>query len=166
MAGKFPKSFLIWNELGQMSFEVLVATRTLFPPMARPRILDTNVLINHFGRFDKRKKRTPREFKMHGEELIEFQGSNLIVSPVLVEFLAGANREDLELRKAYLEPFEVLDKGNIPSADWDEAKRLAQWIRLGRERKLGDCLIEAIANRHNGDVISNDRDFKRRILPQ
>ncbi len=131
----------------------------------RPRILDTDVLINHWRGFGK-KKRTASEFKTHAKELIESQGTNMIVSPVMVEFLAGANREDLGFRKAYLEPFEVLDKGNIPRADWDEAKRFAQWTRIGRERKLGDCLIEAIAKRFNGDVVSRDRDFKRRVPPQ
>jgi predicted nucleic acid-binding protein len=133
--------------------------------MPRPRILDTNVLINHWHRFEGT-RRTASEFRAHAKELIEVQGTNLIVSPVVVEFLAGASREDLNSRRAYLEPFEILDKGNIPAADWDEAKRFAQWIRRGRERKLGDCLIEAIARRLNGDIISSDRDFKWRVPPQ
>ena len=133
--------------------------------MARRKILDTHVLINHWHRFP-RNDRTASECKSHAEELIEFQGTNLIVSPVLVEFLAGASRDDLEFRKAYLEPFVILDQGNIPLADWEEASRFAQWIRIGRERKLGDCLIEAIAKRLKGDVVSSDRDFSRRIPPQ
>jgi predicted nucleic acid-binding protein len=134
--------------------------------MARPRILDTNVLINHWRKLDK-KDRVAAKVKAHAEELIEFQGTNLITSPVLVEFLVGA-RDSLELGlyRTYLEPFEVLDKGEIPRQDWDEAKRLAQWIRKDRERKLGDCLIEAIANRFNGDVVSADCDFKRRLPPE
>ncbi len=134
--------------------------------MARPRILDTHVLIEHFGLLMKTKRRVPGECTRHANELIELQGTNQIVSPVLIEFLAGASREDLECRKAYLKPFTVLDKGNIPAQDWDEAKRFAQWTRIGRERKLGDCLIEAIANRLNGDVVSADRDFKLRVPPQ
>ena len=134
--------------------------------MARPKILDTQVLINHFGMLYNTKARTPGAFKSHAEELIEVQGTNQIVSPVLIEFLAGANRENLECRKAYLEPFSVLDKGNIPARDWEEAKRIAQWVRIGRERKLGDCLIEAISIRFNGDIVSSDRDFKQRVPPQ
>ena len=131
------------------------------------RILDTNVLLNHWHRFDKRKQRTPDALKIHAGELIEFEGTNLILSPVLIEILVGVRTsQELELYQAYLEPFEVLDKGDIPRQDWDEAKRLAQWIRIGRERKLGDCLIEAIARRLNADIVTGDRDFKVRIPPQ
>jgi predicted nucleic acid-binding protein len=133
--------------------------------MARRKILDTHVLIHHWHSFPA-KKRTANDCKAHAEELIEFQGTNLIVSPVLVEFLAGASRDDLDFRKAYLEPFEILDEGYIPLADWEEAKRFAQWVRIGRDRKLGDCLIEAIARRLNGDIVSSDRDFSRRVPPQ
>ena len=134
--------------------------------MARPKILDTHILISHFRMLYDKKERTPLAFKSHAEELIEVQGTNQIVSPVQIEFLAGANRENLECRKAYLEPFRILDKGNIPAKDWEEAKRIAQWVRIGRERKLGDCLIEAISIRFNGDIISSDPDFRQRVPPQ
>jgi predicted nucleic acid-binding protein len=98
--------------------------------------------------------------------LIEIQGTNLIVSPVLIEILVGArNKEELEHYQAFLEPFQVLDKEEIPRRDWEEAKRIAQWVRRGRERKLGDCLIEAIANRFNGDIVSAVLDFKSRCSP-
>jgi predicted nucleic acid-binding protein len=133
--------------------------------MARPRILDTHVLIKHWRKLDKR-NRSITSVRIHAEELIEVQGTNLIASPVLVEFLAGTrDSNELELSRAFLEPFEVLDKGEIPRQDWDEAKRFAQWIRIGRERKLGDCLIQAIAKRLNGDVVSADLDFKQRVPP-
>ena len=105
--------------------------------------------------------------RSHAEELVEVQGTNLIASPVLVEFLAGTrDSKELELSRAFLEPFEVLDNGEIPRQDWEEAKRFAQWIRKGRERKLGDCLIQAIAKRLNGDVISADLDIKQRVPPE
>ena len=133
--------------------------------MGRPRILDTNVLINHWHRFNKQ-ERSANDLRAHAEKLVEFQGTNLIVSPVLIEFLVGArSSEEVEFYKAYLAAFEVLDKGEIPRQVWEEAKRLAQWVRSGRERKLGDCLIEAIANRYNGDVVSADPDFRRRVRP-
>jgi predicted nucleic acid-binding protein len=134
--------------------------------MARPRILDTNVLINHWCRaFEK--DTTPSELKAHAVELIELQGTSGIVSPVLIEFLAGArNSNELKLFRAYLEPFEVLDKGVIPARDWEEAKRFAQWIRRDRKRDLGDCLIQAIAERLKADVVSSDLDIKRRVPPQ
>jgi predicted nucleic acid-binding protein len=134
--------------------------------MARPRILDTNVLIKHWHKLDKR-NRSVTSVRIHAEELVEVQGTNSIVSPVLVEFLAGTrDSHELVLSRAFLEPFEVLDKGEIPRQDWEEAKRFAQWIRIGRERKLGDCLIQAIAKRLNGDVISADLDIQQRVPPE
>ena len=134
--------------------------------MARPRILDTNVLIKHWRKLDK-KSRSPAAVRLHADELVEVQGTNLIASPVVIEFLAGTrDSQELELSRAFLEPFEVLDQGEIPRQDWDEAKRFAQWIRIGRERKLGDCLIQAIAKRLNGDVITADLDFKQRVPPE
>ena len=130
------------------------------------KILDTNVLIDHWRTFGK-KVRTANECKAHAEELIEVQGTNGIVSPVLIEFLAGAmSSEQLELHKAYLEPFVVLDRGMIPPGDWDQAKRFAQWNREGRPRDLGDCLVQAIAKRLNADVVSSDRGINRRVPPQ
>ncbi len=133
--------------------------------MAR-RILDTNVLIKHWRRLDKR-DRNANSVRAHAKELVEVQGTNLIASPVLVEFLAGArDSKELELSQTFLEPFEVLDRGEIPRQDWDEAKRFAQWIRIGRERKLGDCLIQAIAKRLHSDVITADLDFKQRVPPE
>jgi predicted nucleic acid-binding protein len=112
------------------------------------------------------KGQTEAECRRYAEELIDFQGTNQIVSPVRVEFLAGATNKNLKLFVAFLKPFIVLDKQNIPAGDWREAERIAQWVRTGRDRKLGDCLIEAIAKRLNGDVISSDRDFKLRVPPR
>jgi predicted nucleic acid-binding protein len=112
--------------------------------MPKAKILDTNVLINHWNRFSEQERRTPDGLKAHAEELIEVQGTKLIVSPVLIEFLGGAlTSNELALYQAFLAPFEVLDKGNIPRPDWEEARRFAQRIKnKGRKRKLGDCLIQ------------------------
>lgn len=128
------------------------------------RIFDTNVLINHLRKFDK-KNRTAKDVKAHARILIEFWQTNFIVSPVLIEFLAGARTsEELKLYQAFLEPFAVLDRGDIPRQDWEEAKRLAQWIRKkDRRRKLGDCLIEAISKRLGVEPITSDPDFKQRL---
>ena len=136
--------------------------------MPKAKILDTNVLINHWHRFAEHERRTPASLQAHAEELIEVQGTKSIVSPVLIEFLAGAlTSNELDLYRAYLAPFEVLDRGNIPRQDWEEAKRLAQRIRSeGRKRRLGDCLIQAIASRLNCDVITGDPDFRPRMPPR
>jgi predicted nucleic acid-binding protein len=136
--------------------------------MPKAKILDTNVLIDHWYRFAEHERRTPASLQAHAEELIEVQGTRLIVSPVLIEFLAGAlTSNELDLYRAYLAPFGVLDRGNIPRQDWEEAKRAAQWIRNeGRKRRLGDCLIQAIAGRLNCDVITSDPDFRPRTPPR
>lgn len=135
--------------------------------MAKSKVFDTQTLINHYG-FGRARQFKPGGARAHAKELIELHGTNFILSPVLIEFLAGARTtQELELFKAYLEAFDVLDKGNIPRQDWEEAKRLAQRIgRSGRSRKLGDCLIQAIADRLSTDIISGDKDFKVRIPPR
>ena len=136
--------------------------------MPKAKILDTNVLINHWHRLPAGHPRTPAQVKAHADELIELEGTNLIVSPVLIEFLAGGlSSGELELYRAYLGQFDVYDKGNIPRQDWEQAERFARWIRTdGRRRKLGDCLIQAIPKRLNCDVISRDPDFRPRTPPR
>ena len=62
--------------------------------MRKAKILDSNVLINHWYRPGEGQRRTPASLKAHAEELIDFEGTNLIVSPVLIEFLAGASSSD------------------------------------------------------------------------
>ena len=99
--------------------------------MPKAKILDTNVLINYWHRFPKQEERTPASVRAHAEHLIDLQGTKAIVSPVLIEFLAGAlSRKELDLYEAYLSPFEVLDRGDIPRQDWTEAERLAKWIKI------------------------------------
>lgn len=94
-------------------------------------------------------------------ELIELHGTRAIVSPVLIEFLAGtSNATELRLAKAYLDPFEIVDQQRIPPQDWQEAVRLAQRVpRSGQRRQLGDCLIRSIANRLKYEVVTHDVGF-------
>jgi predicted nucleic acid-binding protein len=68
------------------------------------------------------------------------------------------------VRLAFLKPFKVVDEGRIVRQDWDEAERIAKRVhRTGRPRKLGDCLIMAIAQRLNCDVVTADADFGQRV---
>jgi len=85
-----------------------------------------------------------------------------------IEFLCGArNSNEFKLYSAFLELFEVYDRRIIPSQDWSEAERLAQWIKEGgRRRKLGDCLIQAIATRLHAEVVTRDPDFRLRVPPK
>jgi predicted nucleic acid-binding protein len=130
------------------------------------RILDTEMLISHYTRMTKSKSLDA--VKAHARQLIKLQETNWILSPIRIEFLCGArDSNEFKLYSAYLEPFEVLDKQNIPSQDWSEAERRAQWVKeSGRRRKLGDCLIQAIAQRLHAEVVTRDQDFRRRTPPK
>jgi predicted nucleic acid-binding protein len=130
------------------------------------RILDTEVLISHYNKMTKSK--SVEAVKAHARQLIDIQETKWILSPSRIEFLCGSlSSNELKLYSAYLEPFEVLDEQNIPSQDWSEAERRAQWVKeSGRRRKLGDCLIQAIAKRLNAEIVTSDRDFRQRTPPK
>lgn len=135
-------------------------------------ILDSAILMSYW-----RRRRTLRKGPITtavardwGQDLrsqYEFKGSHkrqvAIVSPVYLEFVAGASRrEELELFHAYLEPFPILDARKILREDWIQAERFAERIpRNGRPRDLGDCLIAAIARRFRCEVETNDKGFPK-----
>ena len=126
------------------------------------RIFDSSYLINHWNDFCKTPQaRTPENFRAWSEKLIADYGTRLIVTPVYIEVVAGVtSSEELKLTHAYLEPFVIVDDGKIPKEDWDEAKRIAQRVpHSAKKRQLGDCLIRAIVNRLNGDVLTLDKGF-------
>lgn len=97
------------------------------------------------------------------KKLIEQHGSRRIVTPVYIEMVAGVTSSDeLKLARAYLDPFEIVDQGQISKEDWNEAKKMAQRVApKGGKRQLGDCLIRAIAKRLNCDVLTLDGGFPR-----
>ncbi len=115
------------------------------------RLLDTSVLIRHWHRSRTKplSDHTVTETVAWAKQLIAFQQTNAIATPVYVEFLAGVTSEhEFRLAKAYLGQFQCVDGGHIPSEDWKEANRLAQRVPPhGKPRQLGDCLIRAIARR-------------------
>jgi predicted nucleic acid-binding protein len=127
------------------------------------RLLDTSVLVSywHHRAPDRLETVDTRAAQVWADDLIRFQGSDLIVTPVYVEFLAGVRTShEMRLAAAYLARFRVLDGGSIPNRDWEEAKRLAARVpRDGKPRQLGDCLIRAIANRLNCEVLAIDKRF-------
>ena len=130
----------------------------------RRRLLDTQRLIAHWKRRrEGRPEATIRveEAKKWAQELIAFRKTDAIATPVRVEFLAGVhNPDDLLLARAYLADFRVVDDGMTTAETWEEAERLASWAR-GAPRKLGDCLIFAIASILGYEVDSEDSDFVR-----
>jgi predicted nucleic acid-binding protein len=129
----------------------------------RRQLLDSNLLIRHW-RLSKRgdlANKTRADATRWASELIENRQSRLIATPVVIEFLAGVqSSHELELARAYLNEFDVIDEGEIPKADWDEARRLAQRVPAGGgPRQLGDCLLRAIAIRFRCGVDTRDKRF-------
>jgi predicted nucleic acid-binding protein len=127
-------------------------------------ILDTSVLIKIWRKrlSDVKEAVTERTAAGWGEKLKEFYAPSFLVSPVVVEFVAGARSSDeLSLFRAFLSPFESLDRGSISADDWDQARRIAERIpKNGKPRQLGDCIIAAIARRLRCDVITHDKGFR------
>ncbi len=132
------------------------------------RIFDTSYLIGHWKAFPKA-TRTVENMRSWFEKLIAQYGSCRIVTPVYIEMVAGVtSSSELRLTQAYLDPFEIIDEGKIPKADWDAAKSMAQRVApTGGKRQLGDCLVRAIAKRLNCEVLTSDKRFPRGdCLPQ
>lgn len=135
----------------------------------------------HLQRLPDASSKGSDDAKQWAEELIRNKDTNAIVSPVEIEVLAGVrDAHDLELTEAFLSRFRVVDEGNVPQGDWDEAKRIAKRVvKYDREvprkhrhrerakhprtgaRQLGDCLITAIALRLGYVVLTDDRGLIR-----
>jgi predicted nucleic acid-binding protein len=132
----------------------------------RFRILDTNVLINFWIQF-RLWQRSEAEVRAFAQRLIQIYNTDLIASPVRIEFLCGITGSNSpQLWLTFIQAFKSIDEGNVPRADWHEAERIAKRVaRHGRPRKLGDCLLKAIALRLNCDIVTADADFERRVLP-
>jgi predicted nucleic acid-binding protein len=132
----------------------------------RAGILDTSVLISywHKRRSAKQAEPTPDDVRRWGRELIRLRRTDAIVTPVRLEFFAGAHsRDELDLFKAFLEPFQVVDDGQVTPEDWDRAFKYAERVpKDGKPRQLGDCLIRALAERLRRTVISLDQSFPKR----
>lgn len=134
--------------------------------MKAKRYFDTNLLIAHW----KRCRKLPLsaysriDASTWARKLIELHQTNVILTPVAIEFLCGTmNPHELELSRAYLEEFKILDDGKILESDWQEAKRFAAWVtRDGKRRDLADCLLKAIAQRLGHDPLTGDLDHQRR----
>src|SRR5437762_2744634 len=107
------------------------------------RVLDTNILINFWGR--KRGERRATEIDIDeatewAEELIGLHGTNALVTPIYIEYLCGKGSEhEIDLARAFLEPFDLVDEGRILPEDWEDAKRIASRVpRDGSRRQMGD----------------------------
>ena len=104
----------------------------------RFRVLDTNVLINHW-RLLPLSQRTTAGAAKWARRLIEVYNTDFIASPVRIEFLCGVkSSEELKLVMAYVDQFQVVDEGQIHRQDWEEAERIAK--RVGWRGRIGDGL--------------------------
>lgn len=131
--------------------------------MAR-RLLDTSVMITFWRRISGAANANNRsQATAWARDLIGLHQTNAIVTPVVIEFLAGVtSSSELEMARTFLREFQIADGGRILGADWTEARRLAERIpRDGKPRQLGDCLILAIANRLKYEVLTFDLRFAR-----
>lgn len=127
------------------------------------RILDTSILIRHWQRHAK-SLQTAEDAARLGCELDALYNTKAILTPVYIEFVAGARTAaELELSRAYLAVLEIVDAGRILKEDWQKARQIAERVpRNGKPRQLGDCLIRAIAVRLKYyDVLTADDSFPR-----
>lgn len=128
-------------------------------------VLDTNILVSHWrrSRTGSLDDKTAEDAEGWARRLIELHDADAIATPVAIEFACGvASSHELELTRAYLGAFRSIDGGAISEADCREGRRLAEWVPpVSSPRDLGDCLIKAIANRRNYEVLSNDQGMPR-----
>ncbi len=127
------------------------------------RVLDTNILITHFQQLRPLNDKGTGDAEEWARRLIKDKEADAIVSPIEVEFLCGVlNEHERRLRESYLRPFRVIDDRRTLPQDWQEARRVAKHpgFHTG-PRDLGDCLITAISDRLNHEVITDDKGLLR-----
>ena len=131
----------------------------------RGKIFDTNKLIKQWRRSRKRPlvDYTRADAESWARELIGIYQTNSILTPVYLEVVGGVvDRHEMELTKAFLSKFLILDEGRILPEDWTKARQLAERIAPGsRPRGAIDCLIKAIAIRMKCELLTDDGGMPR-----
>jgi predicted nucleic acid-binding protein len=129
------------------------------------RLLDSNVLYPYY-RTQRRSTLQPSLAiaRQWAQEYAATIGYGVIATPIYLEFLCGVtDREEMKLAIAFLDGFENIDGGRVSEQDWHRAQNYAKRIRENRKtRQVTDCLIRAIADRLNCELLTNDRDLRRR----
>jgi predicted nucleic acid-binding protein len=133
--------------------------------MAR-RILDTSILVSFWRRQIKKRSLdsiSSQEVEKWVEDLQKNYSSKIIVTPVKVEFLAGARtKRELDLFRLFIDNFQLLDDQQTARQDWEQTLQSAERIPDdGKPRQLGDCLIRALAKRYRYDVETSDTSFPK-----
>ena len=98
------------------------------------KIFDTNKLIKQWKQLRKKPfiEYDTSDVESWAGKLIGIHQTNLFVTSVYLESVCGAtDRREMELAKAYLNVFLVLDEGDIRSEDWSKARQLAERVPLG-----------------------------------
>src|SRR5262245_36374378 len=100
-------------------------------------VLDTNVLIKHWrkSRGETLADKTTEDAAAWGRVLGDVQRTKAILTPVYIEFVCGVtNGHEMDLARAYLDHFEIIDEGHITAADWVAARRMAERIPADSKR--------------------------------
>jgi hypothetical protein len=130
-------------------------------------ILATNILILNWRqcRGGSLADRTAADAEEWARRLIKLQKTNAILTPIYLEFVGGViHQHEMELSKAYLGQFRILDEGEITPADWALARQLAERIPSRTDptpRGAIDCLIRALARRFRCDLRTSDLGMPR-----
>lgn len=132
------------------------------------RVLDTNILINHWyecARDRPLREITRRMAERWAGQLGHLHGTVAILTPIYVEYICGVqSRHQLELARSYLGAFPVADEGQILKQDWQYAERLASRVPAdGLRRQMGDCLIRAICERLHLEPLTAELRYPHRM---
>ena len=130
------------------------------------RVIDTNILINHWRRMSQNAnwdQVTRVTVHVWADRLIKMESSNLILTPIGIEFLCGFTYHlEMQFAKDFLLKFQFADGGEIRSEDWSNALSLAERIPQNQKRRqLGDCLIASICKRLRLLISTADFNFPR-----
>ncbi len=94
--------------------------------------------------------------------LIRSEGALAVTEPVIMEVVAGARDDERELRlRRLLQRFDLLSFD--AAADFDAAARVYRRCRRAgiTPRGMVDCMIAAVAWRHEAALLSRDADLNR-----
>lgn len=114
-------------------------------------LADTSALIEYF-------RATGGPAHLACRSLVS-SGEAALTDPVLMEVLAGASRWDVAaIRRA---AFDLHFLPVAPVFDYESAAEIYRTCRARGEtvRSLMDCLIAAVANREDVELLHNDADF-------
>lgn len=130
-------------------------------------ILDSSILISFWRQSRPRDltRCTASDAEEWASRLIKIHQTNAIVTPVYLEVVGGViHGHEMELTKAFLNCFKILDEGRLVEEDLTLARQFAERIPVGPEpsrRGAVDCLIKALARRFRCELRTRDKGMPR-----